>query len=256
MPPGASCVGGGAERKGSGIVQSSMARLRSGASSASGRDHTGGSDGSEGVPPAIAGDGSDTRGGEFGSTATMPSMGELSLRTEAGLMFEAGGAILFHQSPTPLPSPIWPAFPGTTGDAAGADAPGAPKAGGGKTGALFAAAPDAAPDPPKTSGRNGPGTANGPKFCGASGAKCSGGSVGSAGGFRLGEACKRERAGGTKGAGPFGPPIDVGNSAPGIGMPGEGCSIGPDCGLPGCGTLPGRDGWICGERGDDVVGPG
>ncbi len=82
----------------------------------------------------------------------------------------------------PLPSPIWPAIPGA-GDVAGEDRLGAANEGVGRIDGL-AGVPSAAGARgglPASSRRNNPGTSNGPKRCGVSGAKCSGGSPSGAG---------------------------------------------------------------------------
>jgi hypothetical protein len=76
--------------------------------------------------------------------------------------------------------------------------------------------------PPKTSDRKSPGASNGPTRCGVCGAKCSGGSVGSTvGAVGLVGADEREGAGGIRGLRGPGPPITLGPSAPGMGVPGE-----------------------------------
>src|SRR5262249_32648326 len=129
---------------------------------------------------------------------------------------DAAGETPFHQLSMPLPSPIWPALPDAAGDVAGADVSGEPNGGPSAVGATRVL--------PKASDRNSPGTSNGPTRCGGSGAKCSGGCVGStAGVVGLAGAGERKGEGGTRGLRGPGPPITVGPSAPGIGAPGESC---------------------------------
>ena len=67
------------------------------------------------------------------------------------------------------------------------------------------------------------------RYCGISGANCSGGNVGAARGRAAGAgAGEPEFAGGISGVGPDGPPLDVGPSASGTAMPGEsGGDVGP-----------------------------
>jgi hypothetical protein len=246
-------VAGRPVRLGMDEAHSCKARLRSGASNASSGNRRCGSDG---VSPAVPIDAAASCRGWFGSTGRISGKRELTLRTGGDALSDAAGARPLHQSPMPLPSPIWPTLPGKANGAVGADAPRAPKSGVGDTGALGLAAADAAPAPPKTPDRNSPGTANGPKFRRCSGAKCNGGSIGSAAGAELGETRRCGRDGGTRGLGPSGPPVDVGPSASGMAMPGASCGVDAGWRFPGGGTLPGRDGRIDGDRGDDVVGAG
>lgn len=165
--------------------------------------------------------------GCVGAVGTPSSMGGASPRRDDGSKFEdAAGATPFHHSPMPLSAPIWPAIPDVAGDVAGADVLGAPSEGFGRTDGLVGVpfTAGATRDPPKASDRNSPGTSNGPTRCGVSGAKCSGGSVGStAGVVGLAGADEREGAGGTRGLRGPGPPVAVGPSAPGMGLPGGSC---------------------------------
>jgi hypothetical protein len=138
-------------------------------------------------------------------------MGEVSPRRDDGSKFEdAAGATPFHHSP--MPALIWPALPGAAGDVAGADVPGAPDEGVGRTDGLVGvpSAVGATRALPKASDRNSSGTSDGPIRCGVSGEKCSGGSVGSTAGVAgLAGADEREGAGGTRGLRGPGPPITV-----------------------------------------------
>jgi hypothetical protein len=149
--------------------------------------------------------------GCVGAVGTPPSMGEVSPRRDDGSKFEdAAGATPFHHSP--MPALIWPALPGAAGDVAGADVPGAPDEGVGRTDGLVGvpSAVGATRALPKASDRNSSGTSDGPIRCGVSGEKCSGGSVGSTAGVAgLAGADEREGAGGTRGLRGPGPPITV-----------------------------------------------